>query len=358
MAISHTKMHPSLEVTISGRAKLQPPRKPWEINLRPFIEKGWVTSTGFPGGSVIKSLWANAGDTGSVPRSGRPPGEGNGNPLQYSCLGNPMDRGAWQATVHGVVVKNQTRLNDSLTTKVTSVQHQLGNGETLWTEMTEYSYLPLLTWSHYWGAALGMGNQDQAPHLPDNSLYNAWAAGWGITSQAEDGGCNYLPALWSFSQEYLLSLSRVIRTATSSWRRQNSLCTTLPPSLPESRKQGVGRQPLGPISHIGFSALINWLHLPHIWQAGFLITLWSLQRTWITGMRGALVTAPHSLLLKIPHISRGQALAWAGAEPRTGAMASRHCHGAQRFSLRGRRENFKPRQCAAFFSCQSYLVCI
>ena len=153
MAISHTKMHPSLEVTISGRAKLQPPRKPWEINLRPFIEKGWVTSTGFPGGSVIKSLWANAGDTGSVPRSGRPPGEGNGNPLQYSCLGNPMDRGAWQATVHGVVVKNQTRLNDSLTTKVTSVQHQLGNGETLWTEMTEYSYLPLLTWSHYWGAA-------------------------------------------------------------------------------------------------------------------------------------------------------------------------------------------------------------
>lgn len=75
-------------------------------------------------------------------------------------------------------------------------------------------------------------------------------------------------------------------------------------------------------------------------------------------MRGALVTSPHSLLLKVPHISRGQALAWAGAESRTRAMASRHCHGAQRFSLRGRTDNFEPRQCAAFFSCQSYLVCI
>ena len=43
------------------------------------------------------------GDVGSIPRSGRSPGEGNGNPLQYSCLENPMDRGAWQATVYGVV---------------------------------------------------------------------------------------------------------------------------------------------------------------------------------------------------------------------------------------------------------------
>ena len=59
-------------------------------------------SQGFPGGSVVKNLPSNAGDVGSVPGLGRAPGEGNGNPLQYSCLGNPMDRGAWQATVHGV----------------------------------------------------------------------------------------------------------------------------------------------------------------------------------------------------------------------------------------------------------------
>ena len=57
---------------------------------------------GFPGGSVVKNLPANAGDPGSMPGLGRSPGEGNGNPLQYSCLGNPMDRGAWRATVHGV----------------------------------------------------------------------------------------------------------------------------------------------------------------------------------------------------------------------------------------------------------------
>ena len=49
-----------------------------------------------------KESACNSGDAGSVPRSGRSPGEGNGNPLQYSCLGNPMDREAWQATVHGV----------------------------------------------------------------------------------------------------------------------------------------------------------------------------------------------------------------------------------------------------------------
>ena len=57
---------------------------------------------GSPGGSVVKNLPANAGGTGSIPRSGRSSGEGNGNPLWYSCLGNPMDREAWWATVQGV----------------------------------------------------------------------------------------------------------------------------------------------------------------------------------------------------------------------------------------------------------------
>ena len=59
----------------------------------------------FPGGSVVKNPPANAGDTGdrgSVPGSGRSSGEGNDNPLQYSCLGNSMDRGAWRAIVHRV----------------------------------------------------------------------------------------------------------------------------------------------------------------------------------------------------------------------------------------------------------------
>ena len=56
----------------------------------------------FLGGSVVKNLPANAEDASSIPGSGRSPGEGNGNPLQYSCLGNPMDRGAWWDIVHGV----------------------------------------------------------------------------------------------------------------------------------------------------------------------------------------------------------------------------------------------------------------
>ena len=78
---------------------------------------------GFPGGAVVKNLPANAGiagdagdvgdvgDVGSIPGLGRSLGVGNGNPLQYSCLGNPMDRGAWWATVRGVA-KSWTQLRD------------------------------------------------------------------------------------------------------------------------------------------------------------------------------------------------------------------------------------------------------
>ena len=74
--------------------------------LRVFIH-----TYGSPGGSVVKNLPANARDTGSIPRSGKIPGEVNGNPLQYSCLGNPVDRGAWRATIQGVA-KSQTWLSD------------------------------------------------------------------------------------------------------------------------------------------------------------------------------------------------------------------------------------------------------
>ena len=67
---------------------------------------------GFTGGTVIKNLPVNAGDTrdmGSIPGSERSPGVGNGNPLQYSCLENPMDKGDWQATVHRVSESNVTK---------------------------------------------------------------------------------------------------------------------------------------------------------------------------------------------------------------------------------------------------------
>ena len=68
----------------------------------------YISGCGSPGGSVVKNLPANAGDLGLVPGLRRSPGEGNGNPLQYSCLENSMDRGAWQATVHEVAKELDT----------------------------------------------------------------------------------------------------------------------------------------------------------------------------------------------------------------------------------------------------------
>ena len=58
---------------------------------------------GFSGSSAVKNLPVNAGDTSSIPGPGRSPGAGNGNPLQYSSLGSPVEKGAWQSTVHGVM---------------------------------------------------------------------------------------------------------------------------------------------------------------------------------------------------------------------------------------------------------------
>ena len=57
---------------------------------------------------MVKNMPVNAGDVGSIPGSGRSPGEGNGNPVQYSCLENPMDTGAWWAIVHGVTKESDT----------------------------------------------------------------------------------------------------------------------------------------------------------------------------------------------------------------------------------------------------------
>ena len=67
-----------------------------------------VFLTGFPSGSVVKNLLAYAGDMCLIPGSGTSPGEGNGNPLHYFCLGNPMDRGAWWAPVLGVTKESDT----------------------------------------------------------------------------------------------------------------------------------------------------------------------------------------------------------------------------------------------------------
>ena len=86
---------------------------------------GCISSVmGFPGGSEDKASAHNAGDPASVSGLGRSPGEGNGSPLQYSCLENPMDRGTWRATAHRVA-NSRTRLSDfthSLTVNIPTIK--------------------------------------------------------------------------------------------------------------------------------------------------------------------------------------------------------------------------------------------
>ena len=91
--------------------------KPLEV-----IVLGYQVSLGFPSGAVVKNPPANAEYVGWIPGPGRSPGEGNGNPLQYSCLGNTMARGAWRATVHGVT-KSWTQLSTHVHTHTHTCTH-------------------------------------------------------------------------------------------------------------------------------------------------------------------------------------------------------------------------------------------
>ena len=89
------------EITLKRELLLTVKVFPWHLAM----------SNKISGDQEVKVSASNAGDLGSIPGSGRSPGEGNGNPLQYSCLVNPMDGGAWWATVHGVT-KSRKRLSD------------------------------------------------------------------------------------------------------------------------------------------------------------------------------------------------------------------------------------------------------
>ena len=139
------------------------------------LQSSCITSMGFPGGSVGKESTCNAGaarDSGLIPGSGRSPGGGRGNPLRYSCLENPMDRGAWQATVHGVT-KSRTRLSDWA--RITKWAHQVElKSKIKWKEslvtyldkilplpysITFLLHLPLVKHSARWGMVSAQGTQ-------------------------------------------------------------------------------------------------------------------------------------------------------------------------------------------------------
>ena len=87
---------------------------------------------GFPGGAEVKASACNVGDLGSIPGSGRSPEEGNGNPLQYSCLENPMDGGAWWATYSPRVANSRTQLSDFISAKKVEEGEQEGPERRSW----------------------------------------------------------------------------------------------------------------------------------------------------------------------------------------------------------------------------------
>ena len=124
---------------------------------QPTLCAGWISVLyqGFPGGPDSKESAYNTGDLASVPWLGKSPGEGNGNPLQYSCLENPMDRGAWRASVHGVT-KSRTWLCVPL-----SLFHQCWNSS--WPQWFCEQGFPF-------GVSLG-GKTEHLAYLSDTLFY-------------------------------------------------------------------------------------------------------------------------------------------------------------------------------------------
>ena len=120
------------------------PRKIWiGVSSSPNIPSiKYNENEGFPGGSTVNNLPANAGGTGLILELGRCP-EGNGNPLQDSCLGNPMDRGAWWATVHEVPRVRQTGATITILSKISFSAYLLLMPSSVWVSWTDQPRITL-----------------------------------------------------------------------------------------------------------------------------------------------------------------------------------------------------------------------
>ena len=128
--------------------KVSLPVGTWKKSARVPLSELYSPQPGFPGGSVVKNLSANAGDTGSISRLGRSPGGGNGNPLQYSCQENPMERRAQWATVCGVAKELDT-------TEWLSMQWMAGPpGPLCFSQLfSKQQIFPFLEWKTWRGGA-------------------------------------------------------------------------------------------------------------------------------------------------------------------------------------------------------------
>ena len=111
------------------------------------VLKFTTMSLGFPHSSVGKESACSAGEAGSIPGLERSPGEGNGNPFQYSCLENPMDRGAWQATVHGVPRVRQDLATKLLLLLLLSPYHEINSVTDLTPVVLDIGVFILHIWS-------------------------------------------------------------------------------------------------------------------------------------------------------------------------------------------------------------------
>ena len=138
-------------------------------------------TSGFPGSSVAKDPPATAGDVGSIPGSGRSSGEGNGNLLQYSCLGNPKDRGAWQAVVHGVT-KSQTQLRSSTAKQNTGAQ---GWDNLIYKWRSSMDQPPEATQGSYLQERIRAGFAFESDHSGSSDVWTAkWASGHPLSTRS------------------------------------------------------------------------------------------------------------------------------------------------------------------------------